>query len=49
MAIATLPRLTEAEIRKLATEQSFQRGDRYYRQGRILNPMRQDLVLWADC
>lgn len=49
MAIATLARLTEAQIRKLATEQSFQRGDRYYRQGRILNSMRQDLVLWADC
>jgi len=49
MAIATLPRLTEAQIRKLATEQSFQRGDRYYQQGRILNPMRQESVLWADC
>lgn len=49
MAIATLPRLTEAQIRKLATEQSFQRGDRYYQQGRILNPMRQNAVLWADC
>ena len=49
MAIATLPRLTEAQIRKLATEQSFQRGDRYYQQGRILNPMRQATVLWADC
>jgi len=49
MAIATLPRLTEAQVRKLATEQSFQRGDRYYQQGRILNPVRQDAVLWADC
>jgi uncharacterized Zn finger protein len=49
MAIAVLPRLTEAQIRKLATEPSFQRGDRYYQQGRILNPMRQDAVLWADC
>lgn len=49
MATATLPRLTEAQIRKLATEQSFQRGDRYYQQGRILNPMRQEAALWADC
>lgn len=44
-----LPRLTEAQIRKLATPQSFERGDRYYRDGAIINPTRQGLELWADC
>lgn len=44
-----LPRLTEAQIRKLATPQSFERGDRYYQNGAIINPTRQGLELWADC
>ncbi|HEY9861729.1 MAG TPA: hypothetical protein V6D16_19680 [Candidatus Obscuribacterales bacterium] len=46
---STLPRLSEAQIRQLATAQSFERGDRYYRNGAIINPMRQGLELRADC
>lgn len=46
---STLPRLSEAQIQKLATAQSFERGDRYYRNGAIINPMRQGLELRADC
>lgn len=49
MAPETLPRLTEAKIRKLATSQSFSRGEHYYKDGLIVNPMRQGLTLWADC
>jgi uncharacterized Zn finger protein len=45
---STLPRLSEAQIRQLATAQSFERGDRYYRNGAIINPMRQGLELRAD-
>lgn len=39
MAKESLPRLTEAQIRELATEQSFERGDRYYHQEAIFNAM----------
>lgn len=49
MARETLPHLAEANILPLATSQSFSRGDRYYHEGAILNPMRQGLTLWAEC
>jgi uncharacterized Zn finger protein len=49
MAKESLPRLTQAQIRELATEQSFKRGELYYRQGAIFNAMRQGLELRADC
>jgi uncharacterized Zn finger protein len=49
MAKESLPRLTESQIRELATEQSFERGDRYYHQGAIFNAMRQGLELRSDC
>lgn len=49
MAKESLPRLTQAQIRELATEQSFERGELYYRQGAIFNAMRQGLELRADC
>ncbi|HEY9609873.1 SWIM zinc finger family protein, partial [Allocoleopsis sp.] len=49
MSPKTLPRLTESKIRKLATSQSFTRGDRYYQNRSIVNPIRQGLTLWADC
>jgi len=49
MAKETLPRLTEKQVEELATEQSFERGDRYYRQAAIFNPMQQGLKLRADC
>lgn len=44
-----LPRLTEAQIRELASPQSFERGDRYYRNGTIINPTRQGMEIWATC
>ncbi|PSR16423.1 hypothetical protein C8255_17860 [filamentous cyanobacterium CCP3] len=43
------PPLKESQVKALATEQSFERGQRYYRSGAIFNPMRQGLTLWADC
>jgi uncharacterized Zn finger protein len=49
MSASSLPRLTEKQIRALATEQSFERGDRYYRQGAIFNAVRQDQSLRGDC
>lgn len=49
MAKESLPRLTEKQIRELATEQSFERGDRYYHQDAIFNAMRQGLELRAEC
>lgn len=46
---ASLPRLTESQVSALATEQSWQKGKRYFRTGAIANPVRQDHRLWADC
>ncbi|MBD1860775.1 MULTISPECIES: hypothetical protein [Trichocoleus] len=45
----TLPRLSEAQVHQLATKQSFERGDRYYRDGAMINPTLQGLELRADC
>src|SRR5438128_2831501 len=44
-----LPKLTEAHIRRLASEQSFARGKSYYNDGAIINPMCQGLELRAEC
>lgn len=44
-----LPRLTEKQIQALASEQSFDRGDRYYRQEAIFNGFRQGMDLRAEC
>jgi uncharacterized Zn finger protein len=44
-----LPKLNESHIRKLASEESFKRGMRYYRSGAILEPIRQGMELRADC
>ncbi len=44
-----LPRLTQRQIRALATPQSFERGEQYYQNGAISQPTRQGLHLWADC
>ncbi|QQE63729.1 hypothetical protein GFS31_03980 [Leptolyngbya sp. BL0902] len=41
--------LTESQIKALATDQSFERGQRYYRNGAIFNPVLQGQTLWADC
>ncbi|WP_017298170.1 SWIM zinc finger family protein [Nodosilinea nodulosa] len=43
------PPLKESQVKALATEQSFERGQRYYRKGAIFNPVLQGLTLWADC
>ena len=43
------PRLTEEKIQRWIGEPSFGRGQRYYLQGRILNPRRQAETLRALC
>src|SRR5437868_1117897 len=44
-----LPKLTEAQVRAMATEKSFERGKSYYRGGAIVEPLRQGLELRAEC
>jgi uncharacterized Zn finger protein len=43
------PRLTESEIRRWVGEASFERGLRYFQQGNIFNPRRQEQTLKARC
>ena len=43
------PRLTEAHVRRLASEQSFERGEEYYEAGAITDPVRQGMELRAEC
>jgi len=40
-----LPRLTEAHVRELATEKSFDRGEAYYHDGPVLESFRQEREL----
>ncbi len=49
MAEGKLPRLTEAHIRNLASGPSFERGKTYYRDGAVLEPVRQAMELRAQC
>ena len=49
MAEEKLPRLTEAHIRELASEKSFERGQDYYSDEAVLEPVRQGLELRAQC
>jgi uncharacterized Zn finger protein len=49
MAKETLPRLTEAKVRQLASAQSFDRGQSYYSHESILEPVRQGMTLRAQC
>ena len=44
-----LPKITEAQIRALASAQSFERGKSYYQGGAIIEPLRQGLELRAEC
>jgi uncharacterized Zn finger protein len=44
-----LPRLTEAQVRGLANEKSFERGRSYYQGGALVEPLRQGLELRAEC
>ncbi len=41
--------LTEATIRAYVGTESFSRGERYFREGRIANGRRAGLTLTADC
>jgi uncharacterized Zn finger protein len=49
MADEKLPRLTEANVRSLATESSFERGENYYRDGAIFGAVRLGTKLRAQC
>ncbi|MFL6275996.1 MAG: SWIM zinc finger domain-containing protein [Blastocatellia bacterium] len=49
MAKGKLPRLTEAMVRALANDKSFERGKDYYRGGAISETMRQGLELRGEC
>ena len=44
-----MPRLTEAHIRNLASEKSFERGQKYYDDGAVLEPVQQETELRAQC
>lgn len=44
-----LPILTEAQVRTLASSQSFERGESYYRGGAIVEPLLQGMKLRAEC
>jgi uncharacterized Zn finger protein len=47
--VVKLPKITEAQIRALASAQSFERGKSYYQGGAIIEPLRQGLELRAEC
>jgi uncharacterized Zn finger protein len=49
MAKEKLPRMTEADVRGLASEKSFERGRSYYKDGTILDPVCQGMELRAYC
>lgn len=44
-----MPHLTEAQVRKLASAQSFERGMSYYHDGAIVEPVLQGMELRAEC
>ncbi|MEO1068459.1 MAG: SWIM zinc finger family protein, partial [Cyanobacteria bacterium J06638_6] len=47
--MAASPPLSESQVEALATDQSFDRGRRYYRNGAIFNPVLQGNILRASC
>ena len=49
MAREKLPRLTKAYVRGLTSEKSFERGESYYQDGAIMDPVRQGMELSAYC
>src|SRR5437868_6628493 len=49
MAKEKLPRLTEAQVRGLATDKSFARGKDYYLDGAVSETVRQGLELRGEC
>ena len=44
-----LPKLTEAQVRALANNKSFERGKGYYQDGALVEPLRQGSELRAEC
>jgi uncharacterized Zn finger protein len=49
MAKEKLPRLTEAQVRALANDKSFERGKNYSRDGAVLETTRQGMQLRGEC
>jgi uncharacterized Zn finger protein len=49
MAKEKLPRLTEAQVRALANDKSFERGKSYYLDGAVSETARQGLQLHGEC
>ena len=47
--VTDLPRLMESKIQRWTGETSFDRGQRYFQQGNILNPRRQGETIRALC
>lgn len=45
----SLPRLTEAQVRKLTGAGSFERGQRYFKNGAVIEPILQGKELRAQC
>jgi tetratricopeptide (TPR) repeat protein len=45
----TIPEITEADIQRLGSERSFQRGQSYYRSGALFEPVRQGNELRGYC
>ena len=44
-----LPKLTEAQVRAMASEKSFERGTGYYLDGAVIEPVSQGMELRAEC
>lgn len=49
MKSESLPRLTEAQVKKLTDAGSFERGQRYFKNGSIIEPVLQGNELRAQC
>src|SRR4051812_8951327 len=46
--MAELPRLTESQVRALASAESFARGQEYYQDGAVLDLVRRGTQLYAE-
>jgi len=49
MAKEMLARITKAQVRKLASGKSFERGEEYFHESMVLDPLRQGAELRAEC
>lgn len=45
----TTPKISEADIKRLCSDRSFQRGQSYYRSGALFEPVRQGTELRGYC